>query len=55
MNSLFFNKLNALYRNLGYWKEVAKKIGVTDRSLRRYWEGTRTPGMALTRKVLAIR
>ena len=55
MNNLFFNKLNALYRNLGTWKEVAKKIGVTDRSLRRYWEGTRTPGMALTRKVLAIR
>ena len=35
--------------------QIAKKIGVTDRSLRRYWEGTRTPGMALTRKVLAIR
>ena len=55
MSNLFFNKLNALYRNLGSWKKVAKKIGVTDRSLRRYWEGTRTPDVTLTRKVLAIR
>lgn len=55
MNNLFFNKLNALYRNLGSWKKVAKKIGVTDRSLRRYWEGTRTPDVSVTRKVLAIR
>jgi len=55
VNNLFFNKLNALYRNLGSWKEVAKKIGVTDRSLRRYWEGTRTPDVSVTRRALAAK
>ena len=55
MNKQFFLKLNKLYDNLGTWEEVAKAIGVNSRSLRRYWEGTRTPDMSLTRKVLAIR
>jgi hypothetical protein len=39
--------LSDLHSKLGTWAKVAKAVGVTERSLRRYRDGTRSPAKAV--------
>lgn len=43
----FLRKLNSLYKVEGSWRKVAKRLGVNERTLRRYWDGTRNPSPAV--------
>lgn len=43
--------LDDLHSKLGTWKAVAKAVGVTDRSLRRYRDGTRNPDARTAPKI----
>ena len=45
-NRNFFRLLNRCYRRLGTWDLVAEFIGVNVRTIRRWWEGTRSPSPA---------
>lgn len=55
MNKQFFLKLNRMVETLGSWEKVAKAIGVNSRSIRKWWNGERTPSPMYQRKVLGYR